>query len=183
MSGTQAEQELLHIQSIWISEGKLTLKKHYSIIDPEPWSLCSWSQIILNTHLCVCMRFPWLWGQCCTVSEKFEVYYIILQTCGLCGNNLFSLRAAYSSENLSTCLTTNAKQITCCLWNRNTDVKLGIKNLLGEVHLSSLFARKICKVSLQQVTQLWLEDKENSHLSIKNRVLLLYHSRESSVSP
>lgn len=55
-------------------------------------------------------------------------------------------------------------------------------SLLEEVHVSSLFGRKIWTVSLQQSIWLWLEDKKNSHLSIENRVLLLYHSGESSVS-
>lgn len=182
--GLRLTKSYLHIQSIWISQGKLTSFEHYSVIDLESWSLWSWSQITLHTDTSLCLHEISL-----TLSAMLHHDWKVLgilyypTNCGLYDKNLFFLIAAHSAEKLSTCLTTNVKQITCCLWNRKTDVKLSIKKPVR----TWLFAFIVWKTNLESffTTGYMVMARrflKHAHLSIENRGLLLYRSRQSSVS-
>lgn len=107
------------------------------------------------------MKFHWLWVA--MLYHDWKVLGIVFYppNCGLYYNNLFFLIAAHSAEEISTCLISNVKQITCWLWNCETGRQMwnwAKKGLVGDVYLSSSFGRKIWEVPLQQITWLWLED-------------------------
>lgn len=173
----------LHIQSIWISQRKISFFfKKYSITDPEPWSL--WCQITLNTDVSLCLH-----ETSSTLSAMLHNYWKVLGisyyplNCGLYENNLFFLMPAYSAENLSICLTSNVKQVTCCLWNRKTNVKLSIKKSVRRGPFVFIVWKKNLKGFFTTHYMVMARIlKKISHLYIENRLVLLYHSRESLVS-